>query len=116
MRTVSFDSRVTGSASASASNGMKAAADPLSVVKLNAAYGLPSCRTTCSERGASPSVRPASGPVDHSCLPVAPSTARISNFESFCEISTRSEEHTSELQSREKLVCRLLLEKKKKKQ
>src|SRR5690606_39526468 len=28
--------------------------------------------------------------------------------------SLRSEEHTSELQSREKLVCRLLLEKKKK--
>src|SRR5690606_40848885 len=30
--------------------------------------------------------------------------------------SHRSEEHTSELQSRENLVCRLLLEKKKKKQ
>src|SRR5207302_9192471 len=30
--------------------------------------------------------------------------------------SSRSEEHTSELQSRENLVCRLLLEKKKKKQ
>src|SRR5690606_41244792 len=30
--------------------------------------------------------------------------------------SARSEEHTSELQSRENLVCRLLLEKKKKKQ
>src|SRR5207302_11079173 len=30
--------------------------------------------------------------------------------------STRSEEHTSELQSRENLVCRLLLEKKKFKQ
>src|SRR5215469_18487004 len=30
--------------------------------------------------------------------------------------STRSEEHTSELQSRRDLVCRLLLEKKKKKQ
>src|SRR5690606_40057355 len=29
---------------------------------------------------------------------------------------SRSEEHTSELQSRENLVCRLLLEKKKKKQ
>src|SRR5690606_41943244 len=29
-------------------------------------------------------------------------------------ITARSEEHTSELQSREKLVCRLLLEKKKK--
>src|SRR5690606_40588178 len=38
---------------------------------------------------------------------------------SFCELSRvwamlRSEEHTSELQSRENLVCRLLLEKKKK--
>src|SRR5436309_11265931 len=30
-------------------------------------------------------------------------------------VATRSEEHTSELQSRENLVCRLLLEKKKKK-
>src|SRR5690606_40838404 len=30
------------------------------------------------------------------------------------EVSQRSEEHTSELQSRENLVCRLLLEKKKK--
>src|SRR6266511_3642732 len=32
----------------------------------------------------------------------------------FCHQSQRSEEHTSELQSRENLVCRLLLEKKKK--
>src|SRR2546430_13512629 len=31
-------------------------------------------------------------------------------------VSMRSEEHTSELQSQSKLVCRLLLEKKKKKQ
>src|SRR5436309_11149101 len=31
------------------------------------------------------------------------------------ELEERSEEHTSELQSRENLVCRLLLEKKKKK-
>src|SRR3712207_8944480 len=30
------------------------------------------------------------------------------------EVETRSEEHTSELQSRQYLVCRLLLEKKKK--
>src|SRR5690606_41156949 len=30
------------------------------------------------------------------------------------DLLTRSEEHTSELQSRENLVCRLLLEKKKK--
>src|SRR5690606_41968763 len=33
----------------------------------------------------------------------------------YCEVTdARSEEHTSELQSRENLVCRLLLEKKKK--
>src|SRR3712207_7701158 len=32
-----------------------------------------------------------------------------------CSTSGRSEEHTSELQSRQYLVCRLLLEKKKKK-
>src|SRR5436309_6093228 len=31
-----------------------------------------------------------------------------------CPATNRSEEHTSELQSRENLVCRLLLEKKKK--
>src|SRR5207302_8135272 len=33
-----------------------------------------------------------------------------------CAPGARSEEHTSELQSRENLVCRLLLEKKKKQQ
>src|SRR5690606_41846963 len=38
-------------------------------------------------------------------------TLRLS---SYCRPSLRSEEHTSELQSRENLVCRLLLEKKKK--
>src|SRR5690606_39984079 len=32
------------------------------------------------------------------------------------DVTNRSEEHTSELQSRENLVCRLLLEKKKKKE
>src|SRR5690606_41740753 len=39
-------------------------------------------------------------------------------FSTVCIIfdSERSEEHTSELQSRENLVCRLLLEKKKKKE
>src|SRR5438874_10550057 len=39
-------------------------------------------------------------------------TGRVSCL-SYCS-STRSEEHTSELQSRRDLVCRLLLEKKKK--
>src|SRR5690606_41323552 len=36
----------------------------------------------------------------------------FSSFSAIC-LSSRSEEHTSELQSRENLVCRLLLEKKK---
>src|SRR5947209_9788296 len=43
---------------------------------------------------------------DRSCLP----TSRASGAR-----RSRSEEHTSELQSRQYLVCRLLLEKKKKK-
>src|SRR3712207_8733240 len=46
----------------------------------------------------------------------APSSRlRIRSFPSASNISTkaRSEEHTSELQSRQYLVCRLLLEKKK---
>src|SRR2546427_4627998 len=36
------------------------------------------------------------------------------HLESDCEEERRSEEHTSELQSQSNLVCRLLLEKKKK--
>src|SRR5687768_18457584 len=39
----------------------------------------------------------------------------VSSRPRFCILETRSEEHTSELQSRLHLVCRLLLEKKKKK-
>src|SRR5947209_17300812 len=38
----------------------------------------------------------------------------LQNFGQFEERLARSEEHTSELQSRQYLVCRLLLEKKKK--
>src|SRR5207302_9861510 len=37
---------------------------------------------------------------------------RLGFFGQEVNLTTRSEEHTSELQSREKLVCRLLLEKK----
>src|SRR5215469_2297556 len=40
--------------------------------------------------------------------------ARGIHSDCICRIVTRSEEHTSELQSRRDLVCRLLLEKKKK--
>src|SRR3712207_6927425 len=49
--------------------------------------------------------------------PAQPTTGRLSRKESHCQPSNcqaRSEEHTSELQSRQYLVCRLLLEKKKK--
>src|SRR5258708_37536569 len=47
-------------------------------------------------------------------LPPMPSTQeRSQSMESGCERSWRSEEHTSELQSPDHLVCRLLLEKKK---
>src|SRR5207302_7171766 len=47
--------------------------------------------------------------------PVSPVIAVNPGEISHSKSSTRSEEHTSELQSRENLVCRLLLEKKKKK-
>src|SRR5260370_28567644 len=43
-------------------------------------------------------------------IPVAPT-----QFNTYLPVSLRSEEHTSELQSHLNLVCRLLLEKKKKK-
>src|SRR5258708_38654423 len=55
----------------------------------------------------------------HDALPIwcspKPAPASSSTQESPWENSTRSEEHTSELQSPDHLVCRLLLEKKKKK-
>src|SRR5206468_9946653 len=47
-------------------------------------------------------------------LSQAPSGPKLS-AESQTEMESRSEEHTSELQSRSDLVCRLLLEKKKNK-
>src|SRR3712207_7911907 len=44
---------------------------------------------------------------------VRPSKASIRQVARLAGVSIRSEEHTSELQSRQYLVCRLLLEKKK---
>src|SRR2546427_5285636 len=41
------------------------------------------------------------------------SQTSVSHLFTRCEASSRSEEHTSELQSQSNLVCRLLLEKKK---
>src|SRR5690606_41640319 len=48
-------------------------------------------------------------PLDHRFTHVTHATKNLHRIVG----NTRSEEHTSELQSREKLVCRLLLEKKK---
>src|SRR5690606_39724023 len=48
-------------------------------------------------------------------LNLGPLEVEVVGLEGLLEaLDARSEEHTSELQSREKLVCRLLLEKKKK--
>src|SRR5436309_13901741 len=60
----------------------------------------------------------------HDALPIywqspncdLPSLPADSSQQQACVTAVRSEEHTSELQSRENLVCRLLLEKKKKKE
>src|SRR5436309_12535360 len=46
---------------------------------------------------------------------LAPGPQRVGGDRGYGDGICRSEEHTSELQSRENLVCRLLLEKKKKK-
>src|SRR2546430_3818548 len=48
-----------------------------------------------------------------SCCPVRPISRRSSKRSAIPPPSSRSEEHTSELQSQSNLVCRLLLEKKK---
>src|SRR3712207_4745134 len=63
-------------------------------------------RPTTSEPPTSHAVRPA--PCEARTRQAASSTA----YDSMNATSSRSEEHTSELQSRQYLVCRLLLEKK----
>src|SRR5690606_39591946 len=65
--------------------------------------------------GVSPKVTVAARPpsfVTTVSTAVAPSTRKTPVPPSGSVAVTRSEEHTSELQSRENLVCRLLLEKK----
>src|SRR3712207_7155977 len=49
------------------------------------------------------------------CRRIVTGCAAAVNRINFLEVKMRSEEHTSELQSRQYLVCRLLLEKKKNK-
>src|SRR5690606_39591979 len=80
---------------------------------------IPSCRCCCSVRpGSVRSCLPAGCIAIHGAAtsPWCWSTARHCPNRwprASCSATSRSEEHTSELQSRENLVCRLLLEKKK---
>src|SRR5207302_8493024 len=60
------------------------------------------------------SAPPSSSNSRRTCRGVKPSASSVPTSVARCSMP-RSEEHTSELQSRENLVCRLLLEKKKKK-
>src|SRR3712207_8212085 len=64
-------------------------------------------------RGPIQSAPVASGPRSH--LSAARKTASAWRSTTLIAVTPRSEEHTSELQSRQYLVCRLLLEKKKQK-
>src|SRR3712207_7442529 len=65
-------------------------------------------RATASPRVAAP---PRS-PVRRCCSPRRPASPRPCSGGGRLPATARSEEHTSELQSRQYLVCRLLLEKK----
>src|SRR3712207_7624149 len=55
--------------------------------------------------------RPTAAKVNSASMPTGP----VAPADGYSGDGSRSEEHTSELQSRQYLVCRLLLEKKKKK-
>src|SRR2546430_3183893 len=63
-----------------------------------------------------PQLKPrARNPRTHTAKQIKQIAARIKEFGFIFCCAARSEEHTSELQSQSNLVCRLLLEKKKKK-
>src|SRR5690606_42013936 len=65
--------------------------------------------------GAHPFAQRAVRPEDRHCARHRPAILSVYGAHALLAFVGRSEEHTSELQSRENLVCRLLLEKKKKK-
>src|SRR3712207_8196627 len=68
----------------------------------------------CRAKGSACDVWPALGPLKRTGIPRRPVLSAQRRKQEQSEIRTpRSEEHTSELQSRQYLVCRLLLEKKK---
>src|SRR3712207_7669030 len=85
---------------------------PLPFLKAKPASGsrstLPRCAGTASPKQRRPTRRPRTRRPARPASGASPSAPRAP-----ASAATRSEEHTSELQSRQYLVCRLLLEKKK---
>src|SRR3712207_8654768 len=76
----------------------------------------PPARPGCGRRWTSPHHQPAEGVEHHRQVDLALGRGVLGHIHQPQPIRlVRSEEHTSELQSRQYLVCRLLLEKKKKK-
>src|SRR5436309_4749482 len=71
--------------------------------------------TTCSILASSvrATVLPVTTPAFATTTSISPNRSTVPSTASTVARTERSEEHTSELQSRENLVCRLLLEKKK---
>src|SRR5690606_40981225 len=80
-----------------------------SALPRNATCLRPRSRTSATSRSCAPATTTRLGRRSP-CRTTGPSPARSSPT---APTAARSEEHTSELQSRENLVCRLLLEKKK---
>src|SRR5690606_39855025 len=70
----------------------------------------PDSASTCPAAGASRGVGGAAAVTDRVPLCAAISATASGEVATVCSSPGRSEEHTSELQSRENLVCRLLLE------
>src|SRR5690349_23258078 len=71
--------------------------------------------TTLFRSAAAPDAGPGHGRTSYRGGPGWRGSAGLAARPKWCRLAGRSEEHTSELQSRRDLVCRLLLEKKKKK-
>src|SRR5690606_41602903 len=64
-------------------------------------------------RAEHPAIRCTAIDIDDACTGASLAQALLAAGDRDTQLAVRSEEHTSELQSRENLVCRLLLEKKK---
>src|SRR5690606_37337806 len=98
---------------APASSGCSTKAEPYSCARSATGPRSTSQQIISSNQASKPPTMPYQRPVykngrrTQALVPPTSLTTRISS-------TRRSEEHTSELQSRENLVCRLLLEKKKK--